>query len=177
MVIVALMGRSGGGKSTTEKQLEIMGYHRIVSYTDRAKRGNEENHREYNFVTEDEFDKLIEHDMLVEWALYNNHRYGSPKAIGYDRYVIVVETDGYLKLKEIYGDQVIGVYIDTPKDVISKRLKNRGDTPDEVAKQRDSEDDLKFENIKKLVDLVVNGDAQLVDIVAQIITEVKKRQL
>ena len=174
MVIIALLGRSGGGKSTVEKQLEKMGYFRIISYTDRQMRLGEENHREYHFVTEEDFDSLIENDMLVEYATYNNHRYGSPRVMGHDKYVIVVETVGFEALKALYGDQVIGVFIDTPLDVIHERLIKRGDTPKEVESERLLEDNKKFEHIKEIVDLTVHGELTTIDIVAQILGYVKR---
>ena len=47
--IFALIGRSGTGKSTIEKQLEKLGYTRIISNTTRPIRENEQNHKDYHF--------------------------------------------------------------------------------------------------------------------------------
>lgn len=49
------------------------------SYTTRAPRQGEKNGRDYFFVTEEEFVRMIKAGEFVEWAWVHNHRYGTSK--------------------------------------------------------------------------------------------------
>lgn len=170
MQIVCIMGKSGSGKSTIESKLEQLGYNRIISYTTRSPRGNEQSGKEYYFVTEEQFDRLIDRNILMESATYNGHRYGAPKPVGASNNVIVVEADGFRKIKQLYGKQAIGIYIDVSDDIIEGRLKNRGDTSNIEANSRKKEDDKKFSTIKNEADLVIDGNDSVDISVLKIIT-------
>lgn len=173
MVIVVLMGRSGCGKSTNEKLLEELGYSRIISYTTRPMRAGEENHREYHFVSREEFENLVKNDMLVEWAEYNGNYYGAPKPVGSDKYVAVLETDGFKQFKDMYGCQVFGVYLKTSNEAISERLQQRNNTSENIIKSRVDEDDKKFAQVEKLADAVVDGNSDTATVFNDILKEVR----
>ena len=158
MIIVAIMGKSGSGKSTLEKAFEAFGFNRIISYTTRDIRDGEQNHREYHFVSREQFEGLIKSNILAEYAEYNGNFYGAPKPVGYERNVIVVESDGLRKLKQLYGDQVVGVYLDVDDDEIENRLDKRNNTPDRES--RKIEDERKFSDIEDLIDIKLNGKAK-----------------
>lgn len=158
MKIICLMGRSGSGKSSVEKVLEKLGYNRLVSYTTRKPREGEKHGREYYFVTEDEFKGLIEKEIIMEWATYNDNYYGSPHPIGADRHVVVMEPEGYRTIKSRYGTQVVGVYIDVPTEIAAERAYRRenGKSLEDI-ERRKAADDAKFEGIETEVELVVDG--------------------
>ena len=173
MVLVAILGKSGCGKSTTEASLEKIGYNRIISYTTRKIRDGEVNHREYHFINENQFQKLIDMGIMVEWATYNGNLYGSPKPVGNEKNVIVVEPDGLAKLVELYGRQVVSVYIDTPNEVIEDRLNKRNNTTDRGS--RKIEDNSKFDGIEDKVDIIVDGRKPTSAIVIDILNEIMTR--
>lgn len=177
MKIICILGRSGSGKSAIETGLEKLGYNRIVSYTTREMRGNEENGREYHFVSKESFKSLMDKNILIEYAIYNDNYYGAPKPVGSINNVIVVETQGFKKIKELYGSQAIGVYVDTPNDVIDTRIRKRNDTTEVDIQLRFNEDNKVFDNVKSMVDIVVDG-TQPVDIsIIQILKYIKERTL
>ena len=153
MILVAILGKSGSGKSTLEAALEKVGYNRMISYTTRDMREGEQNHREYHFINREQFQKLVDNGVIIEYAEYNGNLYGSARPIGTSKNVIVVEPDGLHKLKELYGNQVISIYMDIPDDEIERRLNIRGNTPDRKA--RKLADIKKFSGIKDNVDLVL----------------------
>lgn len=157
MRIICILGYSGSGKSTVEHRLEQIGYNRIISYTTRKMRGNEQDGREYHFVTPKQFQSLIDKDILMEYAEYNGNYYGAPRPVGSINNVIVVESDGYKKIKQLYGKQAIGVYMEVPTDILLERLNNRNDTSDIDIINRALEDRKKFDTIKEQVDLVLDG--------------------
>lgn len=175
MKIICILGRSGSGKSAIESGLEKLGYNRIISYTTRPIRGTEVNGKHYHFVTKEDFVGLIDKGILMEYAKYNENYYGAPKPVGSINNVIVVETSGFLRIKELYGKQAIGVYVDTPNDIIDKRIKNRNDTSDKDIENRFIEDNKIFDNIKDKVDIVVDGSQPVDMSIIQILKYIKER--
>lgn len=164
MQIICIMGRSGSGKSTIEKLFENIGYTRVISYTTREMRSGEENHVNYHFINREQFQSLIDNGHLIEWAEYNGNLYGLPKPVGSNKYVVVTETDGFKQLKQLYGDQVFGVYLDVPYEVIEERLNIRNNTPENIRKLRIKEDDTKFSEAVKIADAVVDGGLDVADV-------------
>ena len=155
MLIIAILGRSGSGKSTLETAFEKVGFNRIISYTTRPIRSGEENHREYHFISPEQFKNLVDTGIIIEQAEFNGYLYGAPKPIGSERNVIVVESDGLVALKNLYNTQVFSVYVDTPLEEIEARLHHRNNTID--IESRFLTDNKKFEDIHSKVDFVVNG--------------------
>ncbi len=78
---MVLVGPSGVGKGTVIAQLRARcpQVWFSVSATTRRPRPGEVDGRDYFFVSEAEFDDLISQDGLLEWATYNQHRYGTPR--------------------------------------------------------------------------------------------------
>ena len=72
---------SGAGKSSLVKALLELDSHvqPSVSHTTRKARGQERNGREYFFVTDDEFDRMVLDSAFVEWANVHGARYGTSK--------------------------------------------------------------------------------------------------
>ena len=158
MHIICIMGKSGSGKSTLEKRLESLGYNRIISYTTREKRGNEQNGVEYHFITKEQFKQLLHKDILMEHAIYNGNYYGAPKPVGSSNNVIVVETDGFKTIKQLYGKQAVGVYIDISDAELKKRLNTRGDTDYKTIESRHIEDKQKFADIEDKADIILRDE-------------------
>jgi guanylate kinase len=76
-----LSGPSGVGKSTVVASLRRR-YPEIwlsVSVTTRAPRPGEIDGREYHFVSDAEFDRMVGNNELLEWATFAGHRYGTPR--------------------------------------------------------------------------------------------------
>jgi len=176
MRIVCLMGKSGCGKSSIENRLEKLGYNRIVSYTTRNIREGEQNDREYHFVSKDQFKHLIEKDILMEYAEYAGNYYGAPRPIGSINNVIVVESDGFRSIKQIYGKQAIGVYIDVSNEIAEKRRNKRSKLDKTDTDKRKSDDEKKFSKIKDEADIVIDGSKSLDDILIELLQKIKEKQ-
>ena len=78
-MLFIISGPSGCGKSTLARKA-LSWLNRIefsVSHTTRGKRENEEDGKDYYFVTRDEFEALIKADKMIEWAEVHGRLYGT----------------------------------------------------------------------------------------------------
>ena len=72
-LVFVLLGKTGSGKSTILNMIrEVRGkeIEKLPSYTTRPMRSNEKNSDEYFFITDDQFELMIEHDLLMEHRKY-----------------------------------------------------------------------------------------------------------
>ena len=126
---------SGAGKSSLVKALMELDSHvqPSVSHTTRAPRGQEKHGREYFFVSEQEFDAMVEADAFVEWAHVHNHRYGTSKKAIEDRMsqgadvILEIDFQGAIQIKRIFAN-AISIFILPPSwEELRSRLERRGE--------------------------------------------------
>jgi guanylate kinase len=81
-LVILVSGPSGAGKSTLIARLlqaePSIGF--SVSATTRPPRSGEVDGRDYHFVSDDEFGRMVADDRLIEWARVYNNSYGTPKS-------------------------------------------------------------------------------------------------
>ena len=81
-MILVISGPSGVGKDTVWQTARecLPTFARAVTCSTRARREHEREGVDYYFVSDEEFDRLIREDELIEWALvHGQHRYGVPE--------------------------------------------------------------------------------------------------
>ena len=114
-----------------------------VSATTRPKRPGEIEGIDYHFVTDAQFDAMVEKDDFYEWAHVFGHRYGTPK--GYIRkglkegrdYLFDIDWQGTQQLKQKDDQDVVTVFILPPTIAeLRRRLETRGQDSDEVIDSR-----------------------------------------
>lgn len=79
--MLAVSSPSGAGKTSLCRRL-VADHEQLVlsiSVTTRPARPGEEHGREYHFISDPEFDRMIAQDALLEWAQVHGARYGSPR--------------------------------------------------------------------------------------------------
>ncbi|MDP2000965.1 MAG: guanylate kinase [Rhodoferax sp.] len=135
---------SGAGKSSLVKALMELDSHvqPSVSHTTRAPRGQEKHGREYFFVSEQEFDAMVEANGFVEWAHVHNHRYGTSKKAIEDRMsqgadvILEIDFQGAVQIKRIFAN-AISIFILPPNwEELRSRLERRGEDSAEVIELR-----------------------------------------
>ena len=140
-MIIVISGPSGVGKSTIINKLNRKNnLYFCVSSTTRQIRKSEINGIDYNFVTDVEFNLLIENNKLIEYEKYDKNLYGTTyqeiaKEDAYDAIILDLEVNGAMKIMNEYKDSV-GVFIDINNALLKDRLIKRGHTDTDFIETR-----------------------------------------
>lgn len=141
-LLIVVSGPSGAGKDTIVN--EVVKRKNInawisISMTSRSPRGQEENGKEYFFVTREEFEENISKNNFLEYAEYNGNYYGTPKHkieeylnMGID-VILIIEIQGALQIKELIPEALFIFIMPPSMEELKKRLIARGtDSPDKI---------------------------------------------
>ena len=169
--MILIVGASAAGKSTIEKELVKNGYTNIISYTSRPMRPNEINHKDYHFITKEEFLDFDTNGFFAEKTLYNSWDYGISKNDLLPNSIAVVEPYGMRTLKKICKEKNILLmlfFIDVPEKIRLKRMIDRNDNLMEMFRRILSDQGV-FQGIKDEVDYVINNDRPIKETIQEII--------
>jgi len=137
-MIIIFSGPSGVGKSTIINELiKHKKLYFSVSHTTREKRHNEIEGEDYYFVTNNQFNKLINQDYFIEFEKYGTEFYGTGKdqLIKNDLITVLdVEVNGATKLLRDNSD-FVGIFIDIDNNELIKRLETRGHDQEFIIKR------------------------------------------
>lgn len=132
-ILFIISAPSGSGKSTLVSELrkQVSGVDFSVSWTTRAPRGSEENGREYHFTSREEFERMREAGMFLEYADVFGNYYGTSRVsldearrMGHDL-LLDIDVQGAAQVRKALPEAVsIFVMPPTPK-VLRTRLRNR----------------------------------------------------
>jgi guanylate kinase len=135
---------SGAGKSSLVKALLELDSHLSVSvsHTTRAPRGQEQQGREYWFVSPDEFAGMIERGEFFEWAEVHCNRYGTSRLgiearlMAGEDVVLEIDWQGALQIKQLFPYAVLIFILPPSWDELEQRLRRRGEDHPEVIDAR-----------------------------------------
>lgn len=127
---------SGSGKTTIVKHLlaqENLGLEFSISATSRAPRGQEQDGKDYYFISTEEFKTKIKNDEFLEWEeVYRDNFYGTLKTEveriwAKGKHVIFdIDVVGGLRIKKKFPEQTLSVFVKPPSvDELKIRLKKR----------------------------------------------------
>jgi guanylate kinase len=142
--LTVLSGPSGVGKSTVIAELRKFcpDIWISVSVTTRRPRPGEVDGREYFFVDDSEFDRLVAEGALLEWAQFAGHRYGTPRAPLDSKLeagmacLLEIDVEGARQVRRAAPDARL-VFLAPPSwDELVRRLTGRGTEPPEVLARR-----------------------------------------
>ena len=143
-ILFVVSGPSGVGKSSiSRKVIETVSDLRLsISCTTRSPRSGEVNGREYSFLSEQEFRRMIEEEAFAEWAEVYGYLYGTPweELIGGKKpkhdIILDIDVQGARQVMRNLDD-AISVFVMPPSlEILKARLRGRGtDSPDIVERR------------------------------------------
>lgn len=142
-MLFVVTGPSGSGKSTIVHHVlsDLRNVQFSVSHTTRPKRNSEEDGREYYFVSDKEFERMIARKRFVEWAVVHGHYYGTSKKEVEDKrerkdVILDVDVQGAAQIRKKYKKAVF-VFVLPPRfQELKRRLEERGADSPAVIRQR-----------------------------------------
>jgi guanylate kinase len=132
-ILFIISAPSGSGKSTLVSELrkQVSNVDFSISWTTRPPRGSEENGREYHFAAREEFERMRDEGMFLEYAEVFGNYYGTSRQSledarrqGHDL-LLDIDVQGAAQVRKTLPEAVsIFVMPPTPK-VLRTRLRNR----------------------------------------------------
>lgn len=160
-------GASGVGKSTVLKMVmaarEDLKF--SVSATTRPPRPGEEHGVQYYFVTTEQFKEMIRNNEFLEYDAHMGNLYGTPKFQVDEKrkeghLVLDIEPNGALSVRELWPDAKL-IFIAPPSmEELERRLRGRGDTPEEQVQMRLKRATWEMSQKEKYDIIVINDKAE-----------------
>lgn len=177
--MLVLSSPSGAGKTTIAKRLieREAKLGNSISVTTRAPRPGEIDGKDYFFVTDKEFQTLLENEQLLEHAKVFGHYYGTPKEHvfatlkGGNDIIFDIDWQGTQQLAQFARDDLVSVFIlppDSPS--LRTRLKNRAQDTDEVVDLRMNQAANELSHWAEYDYVIINKDLDVsIDLVQKIL--------
>jgi guanylate kinase len=167
--LIVIAGPSGVGKGSLVKSLlarDPDGLSVSVSVTTRHPRPNEVDGRDYVFVSNAEFDRMIAGDELLEWAEVFGNRYGTPRqaverrlARGRD-VILEIDVQGAMQVRERLPGALL-IFLEPPSMTeLEARLRGRETETEERLAVRLATAAQEMEQREHFDEVVVNDDLQ-----------------
>jgi guanylate kinase len=145
--LIVFSAPSGSGKTTIVRHLlgkEDLNLEFSISAATREARGEEENGKDYYFMSLEEFKNHIKNEDFVEWEeVYRDNFYGTLKseveriwAQG-KNVIFDIDVSGGLRIKHKFPEETLAVFVKPPSvDELKRRLKERSTESDEKINMR-----------------------------------------
>ena len=191
-VMIILSSPSGAGKTTLVKMLSDLDNFEIsISHTTRQPRPNETHNKDYFFVSEKEFERLIKNEEFLEYAKVFNNFYGTTRTPVIDKLnkgknvLFDIDWQGADQIKNKKLDYKLLTFFILPpsKEELFERLSSRDMKDKLIAEERMKQferdvlhwinydyvvinDDLKkcFSKINNLIEAEINNDSKDYDL-------------
>ena len=167
--LVIITAPSGAGKSSIAHYLLNQYPDKLafsISAATRAPRGDEQNGREYYFISIDDFRKKIEQNQFIEWEMvYEGKYYGTLKS-EIERIwnagktpLLDIDVKGAIRVQQQFAKNCLSVFIQPPSvEALRERLQKRNtDAPDNIeTRVNKASYELSFKN--NFSKIIVNAD-------------------
>lgn len=140
-LIFVYTGPDGSGRKTIAKMAaSAFDMETVLSYTTRSPRHYEKDGEDYHFVSEETFKQMHAQQEFLESVEIDGIHYGiREKDIveAFKKHELVYLTlnpEGAEKLKAMYGDRVVRIFVYADRDTVIERQKIRQDSDDVIAR-------------------------------------------
>jgi len=155
---------SGSGKSTLVDKVRklVPDLDFSISYTTRPPRGNEQNGREYFFVSREEFREMIQRDEFLEYADVFGNYYGTAKSVlrqAEERrrdLLLDIDVQGAALIKGKLPSAVSIFIMPPDRKTLEARLRKRSLDAEEVIQRRLVTASREIENYEKYDYILIN---------------------
>ncbi len=166
--VFVVSGPSGTGKGTIMEEYFKRYPHDntflSISATTRTPRPTDAEGVTYYFKTREEFEYLIAHDGLAEWAEFCGNYYGTPKKPVNDmvaegkNVILEIEVQGGRKVKESF-DNAVGIFVLPPSFTeLKRRLMSRNTESEDVIEKRLQRAREEIDEIDRYDYILINDD-------------------
>lgn len=188
-LLLVLSGPSGVGKDTIWRAAApcLPTFKRAVTCTTRSRREGEEEGVNYYFVSDSEFDRLIENDQLLEWAPVHGFRYGVPagpvvEALNQNSDIVcVIDVQGAQRIRSLFPTALL-VFLTPPAGQEAQILEERIISRDNEIDRKELQDRLarvqwEMEHIPLYDHTIVNDTVQnAADQLCEIVRQEKQKR-
>jgi guanylate kinase len=179
-LLIVISGPSGAGKDTVVQRMQERGlpFHFVVTATTRPKRSNEIHGKDYWFVSEDEFARMIEQNELIEYAIVYGDYKGIPKAqvrkaLGSGRDVVMrLDVQGAETVRKLTPEALLIFITTDSEEELVRRLQERQTETSNSLALRIATARKELKRLEAFDYVIVNHDFQLdhtVDVIRGII--------
>ena len=162
--LIVVAAPSGAGKSSLVKALMELDsrVQPSVSHTTRPPRGQEKHGREYYFVSEPEFDAMVQADAFVEWAHVHNQRYGTSRRAIEERIsqgadvILEIDFQGAIQIKTLFANAICIFILPPSWEELRSRLERRGEDSAEVIEIRLKNAAIEVAQVSKFDFVIIN---------------------
>jgi len=169
-LMLVLSSPSGAGKSTISREI-LSGHQNLtmsISATTRPSRPGEMGGKDYIFVSQPEFDRMVDDNELLEYATVFGNSYGTPKgpveavlSQGQD-VLFDVDWQGTQQLKQNARDDLVSIFILPPSlEELERRLYARAQDSEAVVKGRMAKATSEMSHWAEYDYIIVNHDLEL----------------
>lgn len=144
-ILFVVSAPSGGGKTSLCKEVirRLPDFEHGISYTTRQRRAEEVDGRDYHFVTEEKFMKMVKDDEFVEYAYVHGNFYGTSmqsiaETLAQGKHLLIdIDVQGAKQIEERYGDEGVFIFVLPPDfDLLRERLTGRKSDPEDEITRR-----------------------------------------
>ena len=165
---LVLAAPSGAGKTTLARMLVERNDDVVfsISATTRAARPREQDGRDYHFVDDDTFARMIEKNELAEWAVVHGRRYGTPRreitaAIERGRSVVLdIDVQGARQVRKMFAEALLIYVLPPSAEELFRRLSDRASEDPEERARRLRNARRELEAVPEFDYVVVNDDLE-----------------
>ncbi|MES2828997.1 MAG: guanylate kinase [Bacteroidota bacterium] len=166
--LIIFSAPSGAGKTTIVKHLlqKFPDLNFSISATTRQSRGDEQNEKDYYFITKEDFLHRVARQEFVEFEeVYNGTFYGTLRSEiqriwDNGKHVIFdIDVEGGLRLKRKYEEDALAIFVQPPSlEVLKARLSGRGTDSEEKLQERFVKAEKELEYADKFDVILKNHD-------------------
>ena len=168
-LLVIISGPSGAGKDSVVKRMKELGYpfHFVITATTRPPRQGEQEGIDYFFLSDKEFQDLIDKNELLEHALVYGEHKGIPKqqvrqalASGTD-VIMRLDVQGAATVRGLVPGAILVFLVPDSAEELLQRLRSRKTESDATLQRRLTTMREELKRIPEFDYVVVNRDGQL----------------